>query len=345
MTDLETDLRKFRFPSTTTRVTRTIMKYYRLKANESRVILLITYPIFKKYLKPIYYKHFQLLSFAMHIGESRIIDSSKLKEMKYLLEKFVFTFHLLYGKRHCVNTVHSVFHFHQTVKDYGPLTNYSTFNYESVIGQLAAATNGTKNLPREIENTLELIKNSSFLAHSYCTTSSLYSFISEIQGYRKTSMNVSGIHQTQKPISAINQNEKHELWLKFGDQFLLYNKCVIKGTSFTTRHYSKSKQFQDCGVLYQYSDGCRFGIINKVILITTTNKLLLQIHPLLHNEKDQVLLNLNTEKISCDHVEYGNIDFYRYIHIDADNVIEKVCYYEYENKFIFVRYPTLTESS
>ena len=78
MTDFETDLRKFRFPSTTTRIPRTILKYYRLKANESRVILLITYPIFKKYLKPIYYKHFQLLSFAMHIGESRIIDSSKL---------------------------------------------------------------------------------------------------------------------------------------------------------------------------------------------------------------------------------------------------------------------------
>jgi hypothetical protein len=134
-----------------------------------------------------------------------------------------------------------------------------------LLGQLAAATNGTKNLPREIENNLELIKNSSFLANSYCTTSSLYSFISEIQGYKKTSMNISGIHQTQKPISIINQNEKHELCLKFGDQFLLFNKCTIKGTSFTTRHYSKSKQFQDCGVLYQYNDGCRFGIINKVI--------------------------------------------------------------------------------
>ncbi|CAF1302483.1 unnamed protein product [Rotaria magnacalcarata] len=128
MTDLGTDLRKFRFPSTTTRVPRTIMKYYRLKANESCVILLITYPIFKKYLKPIYYKHFQLLSFAMHIGESRIIDSSKLKEMNYFLEKFVFTFHLLYGKRHCVNTVHSVIHFHQTVKDYGPLTRAGQLN-------------------------------------------------------------------------------------------------------------------------------------------------------------------------------------------------------------------------
>ncbi|CAF2637713.1 unnamed protein product [Rotaria sp. Silwood2] len=75
MNDIETDLQCFRFPSTTIRAPRSIMKYYRLKANESRVLLLITYPIFKKYLKPIYYKHLQLLSFALH-GDAHKADTS-----------------------------------------------------------------------------------------------------------------------------------------------------------------------------------------------------------------------------------------------------------------------------
>lgn len=132
--NIETDLQRYRYPSTTARAPRTITKYYRLKANECRALLLIAYPIFKKYLKPIFYKHLQLLSFGLHIGESREITSSKLSEMKVLLEKFVYTFHFLYSKRHAVNTVHAVSHFYQTVKDYGPLTNYSTFNYESLIG-------------------------------------------------------------------------------------------------------------------------------------------------------------------------------------------------------------------
>jgi hypothetical protein len=61
MNDIETDLKRFRFPSTTTRAPRGIMKYYRLKANESRVLLLITYPIFKKFLRPIYYKTFTIV--------------------------------------------------------------------------------------------------------------------------------------------------------------------------------------------------------------------------------------------------------------------------------------------
>ncbi len=172
MNDIVADLQRFRFPSTTTRAPRSILKYYRLKANELRVLLLITYPIFKKYLKPIYYKHLQLLSFALHIGESREITPPKLNEMKILLDKFVYTFHYLYSKRHTVNTVHSVIHFHQTVIDYGPLTSYSTFNFESVIGnfnfnfyiikglcflilgRVASTVNGTKNLPREIQNNL-----------------------------------------------------------------------------------------------------------------------------------------------------------------------------------------------
>ncbi|CAF1378024.1 unnamed protein product [Didymodactylos carnosus] len=296
MNDIETDLQRFRFPSTTTRAPRSIMKYYRLKANESRVLLLITYPIFQNYLKPIYYKHLQLLSFALHVGESREITSPKLNEMKILLDKFVYTFHFLYGKRHTVNTVHSVIHFHQTVTDYGPLTNYSTFNFESVIGRIASTVNGTKNLPREIENNLELIKNSSFLLDMYCISSRLYLFISDLQDCKSNPSIVSNNYQVQKPTSVIHDNDKQELLLKFGKELLLYNKCFIKGGMFTTLHYSKSKQFQDCAILYRRENEHYFGIINKIILIQTSNNLLFQVLPLCNNKKRSSIVKFQHTK-------------------------------------------------
>lgn len=359
---IESDIQRFRFPSTTTRAPRTIKKYYRLKANESRVILLIVYPTFKQYLKPIYYKHLQLLSFALHIGELREITSSKLNEMQVLLEKFVYTFHYLYGKRHAVNTVHSVIHFCDTVKDYGPLSNYSTFNYESLIGnyglifrnilsfhftlgRLASTTNGTKHLPREIENNLELIKNSSFFADSYCTSSSLYSLISEFQGHQLDACLTLNNYQVYRKRSIITDDEKNELLLKFGKDLLLYNKCLIKGAMFTTFNYSRPKQFQDCAILYKRENSPYFGLINKIILITTSKTLLLQIYPLSNNRKDEILLNFDTQKIICDNVEFGQIDFDQHVHINAHNVVEKVSYYQSQKSFIFVRYPTLTESS
>ena len=56
--------------------------------------------------------------------------------MEILLDKFVHTFHSLYDKRHAVKTVHSVIHSPQTVADHGPLTNFSTFNYQPLIGRI-----------------------------------------------------------------------------------------------------------------------------------------------------------------------------------------------------------------
>lgn len=119
----------------------------------------------------------------------------------------------------------------------------------------------------------------------------------------------------------------------------------MKGITFTTIHYSKSKQFQDCAVLYRRENECYFGLINRIISVKTQTNLLLQICPLFNNQKDQILLNFDTQKIVCENVEFGTIDFDHHIHINANDVIEKVSYYQFETKFIFIRYPTLTESS
>lgn len=104
----------------------------KFKANEARVLLLIGYPIFKKYLPEVYYQHLQMLAFGISIGESRNISMEKIDEMELLLSTFVDNFP--YPERYIVQNIHSVKHFSTAVRDYGPLFNFSTFNYESVIG-------------------------------------------------------------------------------------------------------------------------------------------------------------------------------------------------------------------
>jgi hypothetical protein len=127
------DLAKIRYPTTTVRVPRSIIKCMKLKANECRVLLLIGYPIFQQYLSDSYYQHLQKLAFGIAIGESSSISMEKLEEMDLLLNSFVDDFP--YPERYIVQTIHSVKHFADTTKDFGPLSNYSTFNYESVIGK------------------------------------------------------------------------------------------------------------------------------------------------------------------------------------------------------------------
>lgn len=133
LTVIDSDLKNIHYPRTTSRTPRSIVKCLKLKANESRTLLLIAYPIFRKYLPEANYQHLQKLAFGMSIGESSLISAEQLEKMELLLDSFVDDFP--YDSRYVVQTVHCVKHFAQTVKDFGPLSNYSTFNFESVIGK------------------------------------------------------------------------------------------------------------------------------------------------------------------------------------------------------------------
>lgn len=131
---INADLGKIHYPSTTSRAPRNLTKCFKLKANESRILLLIGYPVFKKYLAEIYYNHLRMLAFGIAIGESHEISLENICDMETLLGSFVDTFP--YHERYIVQNIHSVKHFATTVRDFGPLFNYSTFNYESVIGRI-----------------------------------------------------------------------------------------------------------------------------------------------------------------------------------------------------------------
>mgnify|MGYP006892812122 FL=1 len=134
MPSIAADLALIRYPTTTARAPRSVVKCMKLKANECRILLLIGYPVFKKYLPPLYYEHLQKLAFGIATGESSEISMQDLEEMDFLLNSFVDEFP--YPERFVVQTVHAVKHFADTAKDFGPLSNYSTFNYESVIGKI-----------------------------------------------------------------------------------------------------------------------------------------------------------------------------------------------------------------
>lgn len=183
---IDADLAKIRYPSTTARPPRSIMKCLKLKANECRVLLLICYPVFKKYLPEINYKHLQKLAFGITIGESSNIVEGKVEEMEMLLDSFVDEFP--YHQRYIVQTVHCVKHFARTTMDFGPLSNYSTFNFESVIGIkrmlftcyfpevdllgcLSASIHGTRQLGSELALNLSLFKQASFVSSYHCLSS------------------------------------------------------------------------------------------------------------------------------------------------------------------------------
>lgn len=128
-------LKQVKFPSTTTRHPRHLVDYRKYKGSELRVLMLCGFPIFEKFMKKKYYEHFKQLVLAVHLAESRVLTEKHVEAVHNLCYRFLLNFPTLYGKRHNVQVVHSLIHLSKSIHDFGPLTSYTTFNFESLLGE------------------------------------------------------------------------------------------------------------------------------------------------------------------------------------------------------------------
>jgi hypothetical protein len=97
-------------------------------------VLLCGYPIFEKIMKKKYYDHFKKLVLAVHLAESRALTEQDIQAVERLCYDFLLQFPKLYSERHNVQVVHSIMHISESIRDFGPLTSYTTFNFESLLG-------------------------------------------------------------------------------------------------------------------------------------------------------------------------------------------------------------------
>ena len=71
----------------------------------------------------------------MHMSESRQIEQQDINLIARLSCNFLVNFVRLYSARHCVQVVHLVAHIAATVHNFGPLPNFTTFQYENDLGK------------------------------------------------------------------------------------------------------------------------------------------------------------------------------------------------------------------
>lgn len=73
---------------------------------------------------------------AIHIAESRSIRRTQIENVRLILNRFLELFPSLYTPRHNSQAVHSMHHVAASVLDFGALSNYSTFNFENILGTM-----------------------------------------------------------------------------------------------------------------------------------------------------------------------------------------------------------------
>ncbi|CAF1300884.1 unnamed protein product [Didymodactylos carnosus] len=332
--EIDEELNYLRYPSTTTRVPTTIIKYARMKANELRVALFTGMPILKHYLPEQYYRHAQLLTCSIFVSENREISTTAVDIIRECMETFIDYFGYYYGKRNVVQTVHCVLHLPDTVHEFGPVYSYR---------QIANTLHGCRQQPQEMANSLNLIKLTSILANTHCLNSNLFDCISYLQGLTNSlSVNVL-VPSKQSKVTPTDKNKFDEMFGK--DEYVLYKKLVVNNVTYVTNDATKSKTFADAAILFKTHETNRYGIITKIIFVKQTNEYRLQIVELenLHFEK---IYNTNNRIYDLENIIYGQLDMDRHHrYIKPQNVVEKVCYYYRGNVCYFVRFPNLVESS
>jgi len=106
----------------------------RWKATELRQLLLYTAPVvLYDVLHPQVYSHILTLHVALRIISSKHLLDVYADYAHELLEHFVDTFKVLYGKQYISHNIHGLLHMVNDVKLLGPVDSYSAFQFENCL--------------------------------------------------------------------------------------------------------------------------------------------------------------------------------------------------------------------
>lgn len=107
------------------------------KATEYRQFLLYTGPIIlKDYLPKKIYVHFLTLHIAVTILVNPSLVTEYLDYAQTLLEHFVMSFSIIYGKQYITYNVHNILHICTDAKKFGPLDMFSAFRFENYMSTI-----------------------------------------------------------------------------------------------------------------------------------------------------------------------------------------------------------------
>ena len=324
-----------------------------------RVILLFGFLIFKKNLRNKYYNHFLKLVAAVHQAENRTLNQSMIDNVKNLLRSFLIDYPKLYSPRHNSQTVHSLDHVGKTIEDYGPLTSYSTFHFEDILGTYSPAKfldtifrkpilgrimrtiKGTRREDIEMIGNLNNFRNACFHLNDSTMDATMKEYIISITSGRGFIPTASHAVESMHPSESIE-----EVSSIFPDRTLLfYSTCKIGRNRLTTMEYASHKVADDSGVLIRLGDTLSFGLITA-IFVDDDGVTFVRIWPL--SCTTHLSIDLDTSNIDLPMIqEWILVDDGNYCYIPVKDVVEKRVHWRVPDtqKTMFFRFPNLQECS
>jgi hypothetical protein len=163
LNDIGNLLSKIQYPSDYNRLQRHIKDFGKFKANELRTFLInASIYVFRIYLPPIYYNHFIKYVLFIRLLTQPSISKNDITFASVLINKFVSSYHELYGEINMTYNLHCHLHLPLQVLLYGPLHMVSCFPFEGFFKICHGLYHGTRAITEQIIKNLNLMQ---FLSH------------------------------------------------------------------------------------------------------------------------------------------------------------------------------------
>jgi len=160
---------KYTTPNDFVRRPRSIRDVKQWKAVEFRNFLLYTGPVvLRDVLRKNIYHHFLTLHVAITILiRPNLCQNEFINFAEALLNHFVQSFEILYGKQYISHNIHNLLHLCNDVRQFGPLDNFSAFRFENYMTSIKKRLRKSEKLLQQLLKRYKEIENVTVSLHNY----------------------------------------------------------------------------------------------------------------------------------------------------------------------------------
>ncbi|CAF3153953.1 unnamed protein product [Rotaria sp. Silwood2] len=247
------------------------------------------------------------------------------------------------------SVVDSMAHVSQTLKDFGPLQNYSTFNFENTVGSIVQSVNGPTLVVSELINNLNILQCATAQLNDIPFSTSIKLFIRRLFSSKQLAF------PNQQ---SINKNKSVRLGRKFKpsndhivmtylhnsqiSNFSLHQTCWKNNVQFSIYESSSTSKNSDSCVLFKDKHEIKCGFI-MAIIYDMKQQCNMVLHTVSIDQQDSFTFKKKT--VVNPFIFWGQLsDPRNMVTIPIDDIIVKLAYSK-QDIFHFFQFPNIVEST
>ncbi|CAF4644078.1 unnamed protein product [Rotaria socialis] len=247
------------------------------------------------------------------------------------------------------SVAHSMVHVPQTLKYFGPVQNYSTFNFESVIGSIVQSVNGPNLIVSELTNNINILKCATVELDTIDYAAPLHLFICRLFSPKRQALPRQVTTKQNKSIRLgcrLELPNDHIVMAYLGEKqifnFSLHGTCWKNNVQFSVYESSSNSSNCDSCVLFKEKHETNCGFI-MAIIHNSRKQCYAVVHTIRIDGRD--FLSIKKKNVVNPFIFWEQLtDPPHIVRIDINDITVKLAHSK-QDIFHFFQFPNTVEST